>query len=175
MQVILKIWVIFLKVRAIDRRYASYQSDQEENQINIHIYGLGLLRFTSPLKKWNHFRSLSRTLKHNLDQNCISMSTCKCTRKKWFYWNHHLWILNPYPYSWIIMEGCRSNFIYRWMTCNRYDSISVAFKFLNHRLLLKIPQVNTIIFWSTDNVFTICHGKCGWYAEYFVNMTSVYL
>lgn len=82
-------------------------------------------------------------------------------------------ILRPNPDSLIILESCRGNHILFWVTGNRDDSISMAFKFLNHSFLLKIPQVYTVILRAANNVFPICHRKCGCYAIHFVHMTCI--
>lgn len=93
--------------------------------------------------------------------------------KSWFHAKS--WRLNPNSHSSITIKACRSYLILSRVTGNRNDSIRVAFKFLNHSFLLEIPQINTAILWTTNDVFPICDGKCRHYAVNSIHMPRVNL
>lgn len=59
------------------------------------------------------------------------------------------------------------------MTSYWYNCVSVTFQFLYYFSALQFPQVYTVVFGSTDDVFPICHRKGRWKAEFRISMASV--
>lgn len=84
-------------------------------------------------------------------------------------------ILNPDLNCLILIECTRSNHVFRGVACHGYNTISMTFEFLHYFSCLEIPQVDDIVFWTTDNVLAICDWKCRWNAELWVNVSSICL
>lgn len=82
-------------------------------------------------------------------------------------------LLSPDFYCLIVPESAGSNQVLGWVACHWYNSIRVAFQFLNYFSGLKFPHIHTVILGATDNVFPICYRKRWRNAVLWVGMSAV--
>lgn len=115
------------------------------------------------------FRSNNKSVKiHNLKTIVVSITYIYSCSKKFSS------ILFPNPDSFIQMISRWSYLVLNRMATHWDHCVCVAFQSLQYIFLLKIPQIHTIVLWSTHNVLPIRYRKRRCDTEHFVGMSCVH-